>query len=348
MRYPESTLFLPSHSGMFFMKVAVFSSKHYDRQFLDAANTSLAHELVYFEPHLDRHTAFMAQGFEAVCVFVNDLLDAPTLQILADNGVRCIALRCAGYNNVDLKTAQALGLTVVRVPAYSPHAVAEHTIGLLLAVNRKIHRAYNRTREGNFALEGLLGFDLYGLTAGIIGTGRIGINVARILRGFGCRVIASDPMPSEECKALGVEYVAIDTLLKESDVITLHCPLTPDSHHMIDAAAIERMKPGVTLINTSRGALVDTRALIAGLKSGKIGNLALDVYEEEGDLFFEDLSNTVIQDDVFTRLTTFPNVLITGHQAFFTRNALQNIAQTTLANLNNVESGKLCGNSLVV
>lgn len=330
------------------MKVAVFSTKPYDRQFFTDANQTFGHELTWFEPHLDQYTAALAQGVDAVCVFVNDIVDAATLQILATNGIRCIALRCAGYNNVDLNTARALGMNVVRVPAYSPHAVAEHTIGLLLAVNRKIHRAYNRTREGNFALDGLLGFDLFGLTAGVIGTGRIGFNVARILRGFGCRVIATDPMPNEECKAFGVEYVDIDVLLKESDIITLHCPLTPDSRHLISVEAIAKMKTGVTLINTSRGALVDARALIAGLKSGKIGNLALDVYEEEGDLFFEDLSNTVIQDDVFTRLTTFPNVLITGHQAFFTRNALENIAQTTLANLSDVEAGKRCGNSLVV
>lgn len=329
------------------MKVAVFSTKQYDRQFFDAANPSFGHELSYFEPHLDKHTAALAQGVDAVCVFVNDVVDAPTLRALAQHRIRCVALRCAGFNNVDLNAAKALGIDVVRVPAYSPHAVAEHTVGLLLAVNRKIHRAYNRTREGNFALEGLLGFDLFGLTVGVIGTGRIGINVARILRGFGCRVIATDPQPNEECKALGVEYVAIDTLLKESDVITLHCPLTPDSRHLISVEAIAKMKTGVTLINTSRGSLVDARALIAGLKSGKIGNLALDVYEEEGDLFFEDLSNTVIQDDVFTRLTTFPNVLITGHQAFFTRNALENIAETTLSNLSEVQAGKRCGNSLV-
>lgn len=330
------------------MKVAVFSTKPYDRQFFTAANESFGHELTWYEPHLDQYTAALAQGVDAVCVFVNDIVDAPTLQILATNGIRCIALRCAGYNNVDLNAARAMGMDVVRVPAYSPHAVAEHTIGLLLAVNRKIHRAYNRTREGNFALDGLLGFDLYGLTAGVIGTGRIGINVARILRGFGCRVIASDLVPNEECRAFGVEYVDIDVLLQESDIITLHCPLTPDSRHLISVEAIAKMKTGVTLINTSRGALVDSRALIAGLKSGKIGNLAFDVYEEEGDLFFEDLSNTVIQDDVFTRLTTFPNVLITGHQAFFTRNALDNIARTTLGNLSEVQASKRCGNSLLM
>jgi D-lactate dehydrogenase len=329
------------------MKIAFFSTKHYDRAFFDAANQCGEHALSYFEPHLNRITAALARGFDAVCVFVNDELDAETLHILSALGVRHIALRCAGFNNVDLVAARTLGLNVVRVPAYSPHAVAEHTIGLLLSVNRKIHRAYNRTREGNFALEGLLGFDLYGLTAGVIGTGRIGINVTRILRGFGCQVLAADPMPNAECTALGVEYVDIDTLLARSDIITLHCPLTPDSRHLIGIDAIARMKTGVTLINTSRGALVDTRALIAGLKSGKIANLALDVYEEEGDLFFEDLSNTVIQDDVFARLTTFPNVLITGHQAFFTRNALASIADTTLSNLSTLENGKACENSLL-
>ncbi|RMG69046.1 MAG: 2-hydroxyacid dehydrogenase [Calditrichaeota bacterium] len=326
------------------MKVAVFSTKSYDREFLDQANRRFGHELVYFEPHLRRETALLAQGFPAVCVFVNDTLDAETLARLAEGGTRLIALRCAGFNNVDLPAADRLGFTVVRVPAYSPHAVAEHTVALLLAVDRQIHRAYNRVREGNFALEGLLGWDLHGQTVGIIGTGKIGRVVAKILNGFGCRLLAYDPYPDPECRALGVDYVPLESLFARSDIITLHCPLTPQTHHLIDDNALKQMKDGVVLINTSRGALVDTRAVIRHLKSGKIGHLALDVYEEEADLFFEDLSNQVIQDDVFARLLTFPNVLITAHQAFFTRNALENIAQTTLQNIADVEQGRPCPN----
>ena len=231
--------------------------------------------------------------------------------------MRLIALRCAGFNNVDVGAAQRLGIGVVRVSAYSPHAVAEHTVALILALNRKLHRAYNRVREGNFALEGLLGFDLNGRTAGLIGTGKIGAIVARILQGFGCDVVAFDPWPDEECRASGVGYVALDELLGTSDIITLHCPLTPENHHLIDAAALEQMKSGVMLINTSRGGLLDTRAVIGALKSGKLGHVGLDVYEEEAAMFFEDLSSTILRDDIFTRLLTFPNVIITGHQVFF-------------------------------
>ncbi|RMH75404.1 MAG: 2-hydroxyacid dehydrogenase [Calditrichaeota bacterium] len=328
------------------MKVAVFSTKAYDREFLEAANREFGHELIFFEPHLNRETAPLATGFPAVCVFVNDTLDAPTIEALAGGGTRLIALRCAGFNNVDLAAAEVHGLTVVRVPAYSPHAVAEHTVALLLAVNRKIHRAYNRVREGNFSLEGLLGWDIHGQTVGIIGTGKIGAVVARILNGFGCRLFAYDPYPNAECERIGVRYVTLQELFRHSDIITLHCPLTPETHHLIDQAALEQMKPGVVLINTSRGALIDTRAVIRNLKSGKIGYLALDVYEEEADLFFEDLSNQVIQDDVFARLLTFPNVLITAHQAFFTRNALENIAHTTLSNITEFEQTATCANCI--
>jgi D-lactate dehydrogenase len=248
-----------------------------------------------------------------------------------------IALRSAGFNHVDLGAAASAGIAVARVPAYSPHAVAEHTVALILRLNRKMHRAFNRVREGNFALDGLLGFDLHGKTVGIVGTGKIGEIVARILNGFGCRLLAFDPDPNPACVALGVEYVALDDLFANSDVITLQCPLTPQTHHMVDRDAIARMKPGVMLINTSRGAVVDTSALIAGLKQGRVGSVGLDVYEEEADLFFEDLSNTFIEDDVFARLLTFPNVLITGHQAFFTHEALSAIAETTIANLSAFE-----------
>lgn len=326
------------------MKVAFFSSKPYDKDFFLSANASFGHQLTFFEPHLNPETVPLAQGFPAVCVFVNDQLSAEVIQALAQQGTRLIALRCAGYNNVNLEAAETHNITVVRVPAYSPYAVAEHAVGLMLALNRKLHRAYFRVREGNFALEGLLGFDMHGKTVGIVGTGKIGAVAAQILHGFGCRILAVDPYPNEECLHLGVRYVELPELLAQSDIISLHCPLTPDTHHLINAQALSRMKPGVMLINTSRGAIVDTRAMIDGLKSGKIGALGLDVYEEEADLFFEDLSCQVIQDDVFARLLTFPNVMITGHQAFFTREALKSIANTTLTNISTFESGQVCEN----
>ena len=261
----------------------------------------------------------LATDFEAVCVFVNDHLNAAVIERLADGGTRLIALRCAGYNNVDLRATAKHGLTVVRVPGYSPHAVAEHTIALMLALNRKLHRAYNRVREGNFALDGLLGFDTQGKTAGIIGTGKIGTIVAQILMGMGCKVLATDPFPNDQCRSLGVEYTKLDHLFAQSEIVTLHCPLMPTNRHMIDAQALRKMKPGVMVINTSRGALINTLAVIDALKSGQVGYLGLDVYEEEEHIFFEDRSSLIISDDVFSRLLTFPNVIITGHQAFFTR-----------------------------
>ena len=328
------------------MRVAVFSAKNYDREFLEGANTS-HYELRYFEPQLNEETASLAAGFGIVCVFVNDRVNASVMEKLAALGVRLIALRCAGYNNVDLTAAAQHHITVVRVPGYSPHAVAEHTIGLILALNRKLPRAYNRVREGNLALDGLLGFDIFGKTAGLIGTGKIGSVVAHILTGFGCRILAFDPMPNETCRALGVRYVKLDELLTQSDIITLHCPLTPDNKHMIDATALRMMRDGVMLINTSRGALIDTLAVIEALKSGKIGYLGLDVYEEEEQIFFEDRSGLIISDDVFSRLLTFPNVIITGHQAFFTREALENIAATTIDNITKFESGLALDNRIV-
>jgi len=327
------------------MKTAVFSTKPYDRDFLTAANAG-AHELHFLEAHLDASTALLAAGFGAVCVFVNDTVDAPVLAQLASGGTRLIALRCAGFNNVDLAAAKRHGLAVVRVASYSPHAVAEHTVGLILALNRHLPRAYNRVREGNFALEGLLGFDLNGRTAGLVGTGKIGAVVAKILRGFDCEVLAVDPFQNPDCLAMGVRYVALHELLARSDLISLHCPLAPENHHIIDTAALARMKDGAMLINTSRGALVDTLAVIEALKSGKLGYLGLDVYEEEGDIFFEDLSNAIIRDDVFTRLLTFPNVLVTGHQAFFTRNALETIAATTVVNITEFETTGRSANQL--
>ncbi|MFN7142914.1 MAG: 2-hydroxyacid dehydrogenase [Myxococcota bacterium] len=321
------------------MRAAVFSTHAWERPFLDAANASAGHALTCFGESLHEGTAALAEDFPAVCAFANDRLDAAVLRRLHGTGTKLVCLRSVGFNHVDLRQADSLGMTVLRVPAYSPHAVAEHTIALLLAVDRKIHRAWARVREHNFALDGLLGFDLYGRTVGVIGTGRIGEVVVRILRGFGCEVLAHDPVPNPAVVAAGARYVDLGALWPACDVVTLHCPLTPATRHLVDDAAIASMRPGVVLLNTSRGAVVDSRALLAGLKSGKIGAVALDVYEEEGDLFFRDLSETVIQDDVFARLLTFPNVLVTGHQAFFTREALTAIAGTTIANLTGFEAG---------
>lgn len=328
------------------MKVAVFSTKSYDRQFLEPEAKNCGHEMVFFEPRLTFETSPLAAGFPAICVFVNDKLDEKTLSAIANGGTRLIALRSAGYNNVDLAAARNLGLTVVRVPAYSPHAVAEHAVALILALNRKIHRAYARVREGNFSLDGLLGFDLYERTVGIVGTGKIGAIVAKILNGFGCNLLAYDTKPNPDCQALGVKYVELSELFASSDIVSLHCPLTDETYHLIDADVLNQMKKGVMVINTSRGALIDTEAAIAALKSGKLSYLGLDVYELETDLFFEDLSNSIIQDDVFERLLTFPNAIVTGHQAFFTENALKNIAQTTISNITDFEQGRICPNEV--
>jgi len=321
------------------MRVAVFNTKSYDREFLSAANHADRHELTFFEPNLTAATAKLAEGFAAVCVFVNDVLDADVLQTLAAGGVRLAALRCAGYNNVDLAAAARFGIRVIRVPAYSPYAVAEHTVGLMLALNRKLHKAYNRVREGNFSLEGLLGFDFHGRTFGIVGTGQIGLCTARILAGFGVELIGYDVRENPEFTALGGRYAPLDELLAASDVVSLHCPLTPETHHLINAERLSIMRPGVMLINTGRGALVDTPAAIEALKKGKLGSLGIDVYEEESALFFRDLSNRPILDDVFMRLLTFPNVLVTGHQAFFTREALESIVRQTFAGLDEFAAG---------
>lgn len=323
----------------------MYSTKAYDRTYLSTIEDR--HELRFLEPRLDALTAPLADGCEAACIFVNDNGGREALTGLAEVGVKYLALRSAGFNHVDLDAARELGLGVARVPGYSPYAVAEHAVALVLALDRRIHRAYARVREGNFSLDGLLGFDLRLRTVGIVGTGKIGHAVAKILRGFGCRLLAYDVQPNPDCIELGVEYVSMERLLEESDVVTLHCPLTEDTHHLIDAEAVASMKPGVMIINTSRGALIDTPAVIDGLKSGRIGHLGLDVYEEEGDLFFEDQSDQIIQDDVFSRLLTFPNVIVTGHQAFFTRNALEQIARTTGENLDAFEAGRTPEHSLV-
>lgn len=327
------------------MRVAVFSAHAYDREFLSAANRG-RHDLRFLDARLSEATCVLADGCDAVCAFVNDHLDAPVLERLADAGVRLIALRSAGFNHVDLVAARARGLTVARVPAYSPNSVAEHAVALILSLNRKTHRAYARVRDGNFALDGLLGFDLCRATVGVVGTGKIGSAVARIMRGFGCTVLAYDVVPNEDCVALGVEYVPLDHLLQRSTIVTLHTPLTAATRHLIDDRAIGLMPQGVMIINTGRGALVDASALVRGLKSGRIGYVGLDVYEEEEQLFFQDLSSTVIQDDVFARLLTFPNVLVTGHQAFFTREALTAIAETTVANIDAFARGERSGNEI--
>ena len=328
------------------MKVAVFSAKPYDKKFLEKFNQQHDHASKFFKPNLDSQTVTLATGFEAVCVFVNDSLDRTVIEALSNLGIKLIALRCAGYDNVDLNATQELGITVVRVPAYSPYAVAEHAIALILTLNRKIHRAYYRVREGNFALNGLLRFDLHNRTVGIIGTGKIGRITGQILSGFGCRILAYDLYPNEEFAEKYGEYVALEELMRQSDIISLHYPLTPETHHLINAKAIALMKPGVILVNTSRGGLVNAQALIDGLKSKQIGHLALDVYEQERDMFFEDLSGEIIQDDVFQRLLTFPNVIITGHQAFFTEDALNNIAETTLSNITAISQNHSCPNQL--
>ncbi|MGA9523770.1 MAG: 2-hydroxyacid dehydrogenase [Myxococcaceae bacterium] len=315
------------------MKIAFFDTHRFDREAFEAANQGFGFDISWLEPRLTEPTAILAAGHDAVCAFVNDRLDAPTLEILAKQGIRIVLLRSAGYNNVDLPAAGRLGITVMRVPEYSPWAVAEHTVALLLMLNRHLHRASARVREMNFSLEGLVGFDLRGKTVGIIGTGRIGTATANIFLGFGCKVIAFDPKRNPDLEQRGVRYVSLDELYAQSDVVSLHVPLMPATHHLLNAQAFAKMKRGVFIVNTSRGALIDSRALVEALKSQHIGGAALDVYEEEEGLFFRDLSDQVIQDDVLARLLTFPNVVITAHQAFLTHEALHNIAETTLGNL---------------
>lgn len=315
------------------MKVTVFSSQPYDEKYFLAANKIFKHQLVFHESKLEPSTVELARNSDAVCVFVNDDLGEVTIKALKAIGVSLIALRCAGYNNVDLHCADKLGIQVLRVPSYSPYAVAEHTIALMLSLNRNIHRAYARIRDGNFCLQGLMGFDMHGKTVGIVGTGRIGSIVANILQGFGCKVFAFDTIESDTLKERGVQYLTMNELLSKVDIISFHCPLTPETFHLINEKTLQLMKDNIMIINTSRGAIVDASAAIKGLKSGKIAYLGLDVYEQEADLFFHDLSNSIIRDDVFERLLTFPNVLVTGHQGFFTEEALINIAHTTLENI---------------
>ncbi|HGJ5899760.1 MULTISPECIES: 2-hydroxyacid dehydrogenase [Arsenophonus] len=330
------------------MKVVSYSTKQYDRIHFDQINKqgNFNFDIEYFDFPLTPQTAKNAAGADAVCIFVNDDASLAVLKELAKLEIKILALRCAGFNNVDLAAAKKLGIQVVRVPAYSPEAVAEHTVGLMLCLNRRIHRAYQRTRDANFSLEGLTGFNMHNRTAGIIGTGKIGLATLRILKGFGMKLLAYDPYPSEAALELGAKYVDLDTLLKHSDIISLHCPLTKENHHLLNEQSFNKMKDGVMVINTSRGGLIDSNAAIEALKKQKVGALGMDVYENERELFFEDKSNDVIQDDVFRRLSACHNVLFTGHQAFLTEEALNNISETTLQNIKQIAQGKPCANEI--
>jgi len=322
------------------IRIALFDAKPYDRKFFDEANREYGFEIKYFEPRLSPDTVAMAAGFDVVCVFVNDNVNQEVINTLAAGGAKLLALRCAGYNNVNLYAAFDK-LPVVRVPAYSPYAVAEHAAALLLTLNRKTHRAYHRVRDNNFTINGLLGFDIHGKTVGIVGTGKIGKLFAQIMHGFGARLLAFDAFPDQAFAAAhDMQYTDLNTLYREADILSLHCPLTKETHHLISFDAIGKMKPGVIILNTSRGALIDTAALVDGLKSGVIGGAGLDVYEEESDYFFVDKSDTAIADDMLARLLTFPNVLITSHQGFFTVEALTNIAATTLKNVDDFVHGR--------
>jgi len=328
------------------MKIALFSSKSYDLEYFAQAGSSFQHEVTHFETRLRARTAYLANGHDAVCVFVNDELDKETIGILKELGISAIALRCDGFNNVDMEAASAAGIRVMRVPAYSPESVAEHALALILTLNRKTHKSFNRVRDGNFSLERLTGFNLHGKTVGVIGTGKIGAAFARIMLGMGCRVLAYDTYPDESLSDQGTSYVNLESLLKKSDIISLHCPLTPETTYMINKDRLALMKPGVMLINTSRGALLNTNHVIKALKKGHVGYLGIDVYEQEEKLFFRDRSEEILQDDQIARLMTFPNVLITAHQAFFTKEALEQIAHTTLKNLEELEAGRKLSNEV--
>lgn len=328
------------------MKIAFYSAKSYDKESFDHFAKDYGHEITYFEAKLDKHSTSLAADHEVICAFVNDILDKSVLKKLKDTGVKLIALRCAGYNQVDLEAAKDLEIPLVRVPVYSPEAVAEHGFALILTLSRKTHKAYNRVRESNFSLEGLTGFNLHGKTIGVIGTGAIGQAFCNISLGFGTKVLAYDLYENEELKSKGIRYADLDELFAHSDIISLHCPLTPETKHLINAKTIKQMKDGVVLINTSRGALIETKSVIKALKSKKIGYLGIDVYEQEEDLFFKNLSEEIIPDDQISRLMTFPNVLITGHQAFLTREALAQIAQTTLRNISEFEAGDPLTNAI--
>lgn len=330
------------------MKIAFFNSKPYDIEFFNAANQEYKHEIGYFPSRLTEDSAALITNEGVVCAFINDCLDETVLNKLKDSGITLIALRSAGYNHVDLVCAKRLGLLVLRVPSYSPYAVAEHAVGLLQCLNRKIHLAYNRVRESDFSLHNLMGVDLHGKTVGVVGTGNIGRAFIHIMQGFGCRILAFDPIEQSSCIETGVDYVPLDTLLEQATIISLHCPLTPDTYHMINSLSLAKMQKGVTIVNTSRGKLINTQAAISALKTGHIGLLGLDVYEEEEAFFYEDLSSSVIQDDQLARLLTFPNVIITSHQAFFTQEAMVKIAQVTLANISRFEKNLKIENEVLI
>lgn len=322
------------------MKVVVYSSRSYDRTFLESANRG-KHELDFTEVSLEERTAVLAKEYPAVCCFVSDNVGANVLEQLSQGGTKLVALRASGFNNVDLEAASRLGMIVMRVSQYSPQAIAEFAVGMILTMNRNIHRAHQRVRDGNFSLEGLIGFDLHGKTVGVVGTGRIGTMFSHIMRGFGCNLLGYDKHENAECIELGMRYVTLEELLGNSDIVSLHCPLTPETHYMISADTLALLKPNAMLVNTSRGALIDTDALIPHLKQCRTCSVCLDVYEEESDLYYRDLSDEVIGDDVIMRLLTFPNVLITGHQAFFTREAMETIAQTTVKNIDDFAAGNV-------
>ncbi|MEL4408582.1 2-hydroxyacid dehydrogenase [Shewanella algae] len=328
------------------MKIGFFSAKRYDMQHFNRTNQAFGAQIEYFDVRLCMQTVKLAYGFEVICAFVNDELNDEVLTELAANGTRIIAMRCAGFNNVDLDAAKRLGMNVVNVPAYSPESVAEHTVALMLTLNRKIHKAYQRTRDANFSLEGLVGFNMFGKTVGVVGTGKIGIATIKVLLGFGCKVLAFDPYPNPQVEALGARYVTLDEMYQQSDIISLHCPLTAENRHLLNADSFAKMKPGMMVINTSRGGLLNAIDAMEALKLGQIGSLGLDVYENEKELFFEDKSNEVIQDDVFRRLSACHNVIFTGHQAFLTEEALGAIAHTTLSNVQKLLSGEHSGNEL--
>jgi len=329
------------------MKVAVFSTKSYDKEYLDRFNTNEKHQLSYFDAALNAGTVALTKGYDCVCLFVNDKPDKETIEKLSANGIKLIALRCAGFNNIDLEAALKNKIKVVRVPAYSPEAVAEHAVALILTLNRKTHKAYNRVRESNFSLEKLVGFNLHGKTVGVIGTGKIGQAFCRIMLGFGCKVMAHDLLPSEEMKKIGVSYGSMDDLLSRSDIISLHCPLVPETYHLIDKKAFSRMKKGAMLINSSRGAVINTQDAIDALKNEQLGYLGIDVYEQEEKLFFKDLSESIVLDDIIARLIIFPNVLITAHQGFFTKEALEQIGAVTFKSISDFEKGLPLENEVV-
>lgn len=329
------------------MKVAIFSTQSYEREYFDRFNVDNKHELTYFEASLNADTTDLAKGFEAVCIFVGDKMDKKAIEKLAKIGVKLIDLRSAGFNHVDIEAAKKEGIKILRVPAYSPEAVAEHAVALILTLNRKTHKVYNRVREGNFSLENLMGFNLFGKTVGVIGTGKIGSAFCKIMLGFGCKVVAHDLFESEELKARGIEYKHFDEVLKEADIISLHCPLTSETHHLFNSIVFDKMKKGAMLINTSRGGLVKTEHAAIALKNKQLGYLGIDVYEQEEGLFFKDLSESIIQDDLIERLMTFHNVIITPHQGFFTHEAVEQITKITLKNFTDFEKGLALENEVI-